>query len=95
MGAVIGAGRWVLHLPGCGSLKDKRQIVRSLRDRVRKRFAVSAAETDYQDEHQRAELCAALVSSDPRLVQSILGKIDELVCGDPRVHVIERETSLL
>jgi len=95
MSAVIGAGRWVLRLPGCSSLKSKRQIVRSLRDRVRHRFEVSAAETSYQDEHQRTELCAVLVTSDARLADSILNKIDALVCSDPRVYVVERETSLL
>jgi uncharacterized protein len=95
MGAVIGAGRWVLHLPGCASLKGKRKIVRSLRDRVRSRFEVSAAETAYQDEHQRAELCAVLVTSDPKVADSVLTRIDALVSGDPRVYVIERETGLL
>jgi hypothetical protein len=95
MAAVIGAGRWVLHLPGCASLKGKRQIVRSLRDRIRSRFEVSAAETAYQDEHQRTELCAVLVTSDAKLADSILSKIDALVTGDPRVYVIERETSLI
>lgn len=95
MAAVIGAGRWVLHLPGCDSLKGKRRIVRSLRDRVRSRFEVSAAETDFQDEHQRAELCAVLVTSDATVADSLLTRIDALVSGDPRVFVIERETSLL
>jgi uncharacterized protein YlxP (DUF503 family) len=56
---------------------------------------VSAAETAYQDEHQRTELCAVLVTSDAKLADSILSKIDALVTGDPRVYVIERETSLI
>jgi uncharacterized protein YlxP (DUF503 family) len=94
MAAVVGVARWVLHLPGCGSLKAKRRVVRSLRDRLRSRFGVSVAETDFQDQWQRAELCAALVTSDRRLAESILSKLDEHILSDPRAHVVERETAL-
>jgi hypothetical protein len=83
-----------LHLPGCRSLKAKRKVVHSLRDRMRSRFGVSVAETDFQDEWRRAELCAALVTSDRRLAESILSKLDDHVASDPRAHVIERETVL-
>jgi len=84
----------VLHLPGCHSLKAKRKIVRSLRDRLRSRFEVSVAETDHQDQWQRAELCAALVASDRRLAESILSRLDDQVGSDPRLFVVERETVL-
>jgi len=92
--AVVGVARWVLHLPGCHSLKAKRKIVRSLRDRLRSRFEVSVAETDHQDQWQRAELCAALVASDRRLAESILSRLDDQVGSDPRLFVVERETVL-
>jgi len=92
--AVVGVARWVLHLPGCQSLKGKRKIVRSLRDRLRSRFEVSVAETDFQDKWQRAELCAAVVTSDRRLAESILSRIDDHVGSDPRLFVVERETVL-
>jgi len=94
LSAVVGVARWVLHLPGCRSLKAKRKVVHSLRDRMRSRFGVSVAETDFQDEWRRAELCAALVTSDRRLAESILSKLDDHVASDPRAHVIERETVL-
>ena len=84
----------MLHLPGCHSLKAKRKIVRSLRDRLRSRFEVSVAETDHQDQWQRAELCAALVASDRRLAESILSRLDDQVGSDPRLFVVERETVL-
>lgn len=95
MPAVYGHARWVLSLPGCASLKAKRSVVRGLRDRMRARFPVSAAETDFQDEHGRAELSVALVASDARLADSILERIDALVASDPRLYVIERERRLL
>src|SRR5260370_252644 len=43
-----------LHIPDAHSLKDKRQIVRSLKDRLRRHFNVAVAELEYQDVWQRA-----------------------------------------
>jgi uncharacterized protein YlxP (DUF503 family) len=95
MAAIFARGRWVLTLPGCRSLKAKRSVVRSLRDRVRARFPVSAAETDFQDDPGRAEISVALVTSDAPLADSILQKIDALVASDPRLYVVEREARVL
>jgi uncharacterized protein YlxP (DUF503 family) len=94
MAVVVGVGRWVLHLPGCTSLKAKRRIVRSLRDRLQSRFRVSAAETDFQDKWQKAEICVAVVASDRAVADALLGRLDEHVGSDPRAHVIEREIVL-
>lgn len=92
MPPVVGATRWVLHLPGCSSLKAKRKIVHSLKDRLRSRFEISAAETDFQDLWQKAELCAVLVTSDRRLAESVLSKMDRQLESDPRAMIIEHET---
>lgn len=92
MPAVVGATRWVLHLPGCSSLKAKRKIVHSLKDRLRSRFEISAAETDFQDLWQKAELCAVLVTSDRRMAESVLSKMDRHMESDPRAVIIEHET---
>jgi uncharacterized protein YlxP (DUF503 family) len=70
---------WELRVPGCRSLKEKRTVVRSLKDRLRHRFNVSVAETDFQDVHDRAELTAALVASDGKLVDSIVDQMDRFV----------------
>ncbi len=84
----------MLRLPDCRSLKAKRSVVRGLRDRMRARFGVSAAETDFQDNPRRAEITASLVSSDYTLAESMLGKIDNMVCSDPRLLLIERRVEV-
>lgn len=76
---VVASCTWELALPGCSSLKEKRSVVRSIRDRLRSRFNVSVAETGLQDVRDRAELSIALVSSDGRQAESILDKADRLV----------------
>lgn len=66
-------------MPGCASLKEKRSVIRSLRDRLRTKFNVSVAETGLQDVHARAEVTIALVTSDGRMAESVLDKTDRFV----------------
>ena len=91
---MYGRARWELRIPDCRSLKDKRRVVHGIRDRARSRLKVSAAETAYQDETQRAEVSIAFVSSDPTLARSILDRADALIASDPRVYVLETESEI-
>ena len=76
---VIASVTWELSLPGCSSLKEKRSVLRSLRDRLRNKFNVSVAETAFQDAHGRAQFTVALVASDGRFAESVLNKVDRFV----------------
>jgi uncharacterized protein YlxP (DUF503 family) len=89
---VVGVISWELYLDGCNSLKDKRAVLRSLKDRIRVRHNISVAETDHQDTWRRAEICAAIVSSDRRRAQSILSRVDSLVASDARVRILDSAT---
>ena len=90
----VGARRWELFLSGCQSLKDKRRIVKSLKDRMHTRFNVSAAEVDHQDVWQRASLAAAVVSGDARHAEEVLTACDNPVQAEPLAHIIHSETTL-
>jgi len=72
---VVGTLRLSLLIRGARSLKDKRRVLRSFKDRVRVRFNVSIAEVDAQGSHQRAELGVAMVANDPVYVTSVLHKL--------------------
>lgn len=91
---VVGVARWELHLAGCQSLKDKRRIVKSLKDRLTQRFHVSAAEVDHQDVWQRASLAAAVVSGETAQAQAVLASCDRLVASEPAAVIISREIDL-
>ncbi len=95
MPSCVGVGRWTVRIPECRSLKTKRSVIRGLRDKMRARFKVSAAETGFQDELQRSELTASFVTSDFPMAESVLAKLDSLICSDPRVQVIERSLDVL
>jgi hypothetical protein len=67
-----------IHIPDARSLKDKRQVVRSLKDRLRGRFNVAVAELDHQETWQRAQIGIVSLSNDPaHLEQSLRAVLDE------------------
>jgi uncharacterized protein YlxP (DUF503 family) len=86
---VIGVIGWELEVIGCQSLKEKRQVVRSLKDRLRARHNLSVAETGHQDLWQRAELTACAVGSDRGQVEAVLGAADRLVESEARARIID------
>lgn len=76
---VVGIVRIELHLPASRSLKDKRQVVRSLKDRIRERVQAAVAEVDHQDLWQRAALGVAVVAGDGGQVRERLQAVRSLV----------------
>jgi uncharacterized protein YlxP (DUF503 family) len=67
-----------IHIPDARSLKDKRQVLRSLKDRLRGRFNVAVAELDHQDTWQRSQIGVVSLSNDEaHLTQSLQAIFDE------------------
>lgn len=92
---IVGVGSWELQLAGCHSLKDKRSIVKSLKDRLHNAFNVSVAETAHHDAWQRAELTVAVVAAERRHAESVLASVDRFVEGAPGCRIIDSITSFL
>ena len=90
---VVAVVVWDLHIAGCQSLKDKRQVVKSLKDRLHDRFNVSAAETAHLDLHQRAELAVCVVSNERKHAQQVLSACDQLVEMDGRARIMDSYTA--
>ena len=72
---VVGTLNIRLVLRGAHSLKDKRRVIKGLKDRLRNKFNVSIAEVDHQDQWQRATLGVAMAGTDGRYVNSVLSKL--------------------
>ena len=68
-----------LHLPGARSLKDKRQDLRSLIERLRHRLAVLVVETDHQDLHQRAALAVSALATDAEAARGTVARALDVV----------------
>jgi len=75
--AIVGVLTLELRLENSHSLKDKRHVVRSLKDRLRHKFNVAVAEIDGQDLWQRATLAAVTVSSSHEFAEKVLRSVEE------------------
>ena len=79
--ATIGVVTLELRLENSHSLKDKRHVVESLKNRLRHKFNVAVAEIDHQDLWQRAALAAVTVSSDHTHAQKVLQSVEAEAAG--------------
>ena len=85
----VGIVRIELHLPGSTSLKDKRSIVRGLKDRIRERVHAAVAEVEFQDLWQCAALGVSVVSGESHHVQEMLQSVRRLVEGTYGAELID------
>jgi uncharacterized protein YlxP (DUF503 family) len=94
MRMIVGVLRVDMAIGDAASLKDKRRVLKSVKDRLAHRHNVSIAETDCQDEHRRAELGIAMVANDARFVQSCLSKIVDELRMTRSLSLLEYEISI-
>jgi hypothetical protein len=92
---VVGILQLRLMIRDAQSLKDKRRIVKSLRDRIRNRFNVSASEVDSLDQHQQATLGVALATNDRVFADQVLAKVVDLVRATPGASLIDYDIEIL
>lgn len=83
------------YIPESQSLKDKRRILSSLSERLRRQFNIAIAEVEFQDQWQRARLAVVLVNTNWRMLQSSMSKLTEYVDRDRRVEITNTETQQL
>jgi uncharacterized protein YlxP (DUF503 family) len=74
----VGVARMILSIPGARSLKDKRRVVHSFRDRVRARLNASIAEIGDLERYQVATLGVAVVARDSAHVSELLAEVTHL-----------------
>lgn len=94
-GLHIGLLRLALHIPESGSLKSKRAVIKSLKDKARARFNVSVTEFGDLDKWQRIDLGVSMVSGERTHVESALQKIFELVASQGEVRVLDHAIEFL
>lgn len=78
-----------IRIPAAQSLKDRRQVVRSLLDGARQRFGVSAAEVGGQDTWQRATLGFAVAASEARIAEDTIDAVDRFLWSRPDIEVLD------
>lgn len=91
---LVGLLTVTIHLQGIDSLKGKRRIVKSVVERLRSRFNVSASEINAHDSKQLAVIGVSVVSNDGSHLDEQLDKIANFIVNDGRFYVgrVNRET---
>ena len=92
---VVGLLRLDLRVPGAQSLKDKRSVVKRLKDQLRGRFNLAAAEVEANDLWQRATLGLCTVGEDYACVQGVLGQVTQWVRATRLVELIRVDEEYL
>jgi uncharacterized protein YlxP (DUF503 family) len=92
---IVGVLQIELEVPEAQSLKDKRRVVKSLKDRIAHGHNVSIAEVGALDEHQRSILGIAMVANDKAYVQGGLSKLVDLVRTVPQANLLDYQIDLL
>jgi uncharacterized protein YlxP (DUF503 family) len=64
-----------LHIPDAQSLKDKRQVLRSLKDKLRRDFNVAVAELEHHDTWQRSVVGIVTISNEEKHLREVLQKV--------------------
>lgn len=64
-----------IHIPDAQSLKDKRQVLRSLKDRLRAHYNVAVAELEHQELWQRSKVGVVTISGDAKHLEESLAHI--------------------
>jgi uncharacterized protein len=91
----VGVLQVELSVQDAMSLKDKRRVIKSIKDRIAHGHNVSIAEVAAQDEHRRCVLGLAMVGSDGKYVRGALDKLVDFVRGVPQVSLIDYQIDLL
>ena len=92
---VVGIAKLSLRLPGNQSLKGKRKVVKSICERLRRRFNLAVAETDDQDKWQAAELGIVAVGNEGRYIESKLDKAINFVEDLQLAEIVDIQTELI
>ena len=92
---VVGICKVELHIPQTNSLKGKRRVLKSLKDRIRNKFNVAVAEIDNHDFYQRATLGIVSISNDRKHLDSILSKVIELIKQNIQIEIIDYEMEMI
>jgi uncharacterized protein YlxP (DUF503 family) len=92
---IVGTLRVRLLIREARSLKDKRQVVKSIKDRLSNGFNVSVAEIEEQDNRQLAVLGLAMVSNETHHVKTALGQIVQALRVHPVAELLDHEIEVV
>ena len=95
MATVVGLLEVDLLVPDCRSLKEKRMVLKSMKDRLHNHFNISVSEVDHQDVWQRVKLAISMAGSDQRTVNSSLDSVVDFLEKNHSTQMVDYQLSFL
>jgi uncharacterized protein YlxP (DUF503 family) len=92
---IVGIAKLFIFISSTNSLKEKRMVLRSLKDRLRNNFNISVMELDYQDKWQRSTLAFAAIGRDKSSLSSLISTVINFVEQNKQIQLLDYETELL
>jgi uncharacterized protein YlxP (DUF503 family) len=92
---VVGTLTVRILIPGAHSLKDRRRVLKGLKDRIRNGFNVSVAEIDSTELWQRATLAIAMAGDDRRYINGALSELVNFLRVQPASQLVDYELEFL
>ena len=92
---IIGLVTATISIPHAQSLKDKRSVLRALKDRAINKMNVSVAEVGRQDVWKSSELAFVTVAAESDVVQKRISDISSYLRSDPRYVLVDLHTEML
>ena len=80
-----------LYIPPTGSLKGKRQVLQSMKVKIKNKFNVAIAEVGELDLWQKAVLGVTTVANDIRFVNEVMDKVVDFISSNPQVEVVRHQ----
>lgn len=93
----IGVGKFEIFIPASGSLKDKRQVVRSIANAVRKKFNVSISEVDHLDLWQRSAFGVACTAGSASHCRDVLDEVERsiIAIGGASADLVAKDVQIV
>ncbi len=92
---IIGLLQVEIYLPSVHSLKNKRQILKSIITKVRNKFNVSISETDNNDLWQRASISVCIVTNEAGFAHQVMEKVMGEIGRNHECEILDYKTSIL
>ncbi len=89
---IVGVRKFVMHFPYCQNLKQKRQILRKLKDTIKNGFNVSIAEVDANEKWQKGVIAICAVSNDSAYLNSMFDKISQKIEITEGAEILNEES---
>jgi uncharacterized protein len=83
-----------LRIPGCGSLKEKRHVVKTISAGLRSKFNVSVAEVDHQDLWQRTTIGVSAVGAQGFHLRKVMHEVERYLSRQPAVDILDHRLTL-